>query len=312
MTTHATTRIAVARAFGAPDTIAIETHPAEPLGPHAIRVAVRTAGLNPVDSRRRGGTFGGQPPLVFGTEFAGTVTESNDTNYQPGDEVMGWGTVGAHADLITTDATRLTHKPEHLTWELAGGLLGVGQTALTALNALPLKTGQLIVVHGASGGVGTALLQLARARGLDVIGTAGTSNQDYVNSLGATPVQYGPGLEQRIICAAAGQKIAASIDLAGTQEAGDFAVTVQRAGGQAITLVPETMTSHGLRLISVRHTPAQREELFCATAQGALEIPVATLPFTQIVEAHARLDSKHAQGKLVLDFSDNPHLPSAA
>lgn len=308
----ANARIAVARTFGAPEVITIESHPAAPLPRGGIRVAVRIGGLNPVDARRRAGKFGGQVPMVFGTEFAGIVVESTDSRFSVGDEVIGWGAQGSNSDLVVTDASRLEHKPVNLTWEQAGGLSGVGQTALTALNALPLKSGQLIVVHGASGGVGTALVQLARTRGLDVIGTAGASNQEYVRSMGATAVEYGSGLEQRIVDAAQGRPIAASIDLAGTREAGDIAVKVQKSGGQAITLVPETMQSHGLRLVSVRHSHQQLQELFQAIANGTLKLPVATLPFTEIVEAHRRLDSKHAQGKLVLDLSDNPFLTDPA
>lgn len=303
-----TNRIAVARRFGPPEAIVIEEHPVAELRHGEIRVAVRTGGLNPVDARRRSGSFGGSVPMTLGTEFAGVVAESRDPRYAVGDEVIGWGVSGADADLVTTDADRLALKPADLDWALAGGLSGVGQSALTALASLRLAAGDVIVVHGAAGGVGTVLTQLAITSGLRVIGTASGANQEHVRSLGAIPVVYGAGLADRIAEATAGSAIAASIDLAGSREAGDIAVAVARAGGQSITLVPETMSSHGIRLVQVRRSAAQLRELLDAVA-GGLVLPVEALPFTRIVEAHRRLDMGHSRGKLVLDLSDNPHLP---
>lgn len=305
-------RIAVVRTFGPPQNIKIEEHPLAPLRAGEVRVAVRTGGLNPVDARRRAGKFGGNVPMVLGTEHAGVIHDSKDPSWPVGMEVIGWGTSGADADLATTDGSRLFPKPAGLDWNLAGGLSGVGQTALTALNALSLQPGNLVVVHGASGGVGTVLAQMAISRGLKVIGTASASNQDYLRKLGATAVEYGPGLSERILAAAGGQPIVASIDLAGSHEAGDVCVAVMRAGGQAITLVPETMTSHSLRLVQVRHSPEQLKELLDAVAAGGLVLPVESFPFLNIVQAHERLDSKHAQGKIVLNISDNPYLPETA
>ncbi|MFE9817926.1 NADP-dependent oxidoreductase [Streptomyces sp. NBC_00236] len=302
-------RIAVARRFGPPTVIAIEEHPSPPLGRRQVRVAVRTGGLNPVDARRRAGTFGGSVPMVLGTEFAGVVVESDDPEWQPGDEVIGWGAQGADADLVTTDGTLLHTKPADLDWALAGGLSGVGQSALTALDAVSLTPGDVLVVHGAAGGVGTVLTQLAHARGLTVIGTASTPNHEHLRLLGAIPVAYGPGLAGRILAAADGHPVAASIDLAGSKEAGEIAVSVAAAGGQAVTLVPETMASHGIRLVQTRRSRAQLSTLLDGIAAGTLKLPVKALPFTEIVEAHQRLDAQHARGKLVLDLSDNPHLP---
>ncbi len=247
--------------------------------------------------------------MVLGTEFAGVVAESNDRAWKVGEEVIGWGAQGADADLVTTDGSRLHPKPANVDWALAGGLSGVGQSALSALDALPLRQGDVVVVHGASGGVGTMLTQLALARGLTVIGTASEANHDHLRALGALAVSYGPGLASRIAAVADGRALAASIDLAGSKEAGDVAVAVAAAGGKAITLVPETMVSHGIRLVRVQHSTAQLRELLDGVAAETLRLPVETLPFTEIVEAHKRLDAKHARGKLVLDLSDNPHLP---
>lgn len=115
---------------------------------------MRSAGINPVDARIRSGSFGGRPPLVFGTEFAGIVVESRDHTIQKGAEVIGWGVQGSNGDLVVSEASRLAHKPEALDWHIAAGIGGVCNTAMTALAALRLQAGDTIVVHGAAGGVG--------------------------------------------------------------------------------------------------------------------------------------------------------------
>lgn len=308
----ATARLAVARRFGGPEVIEIEDLPIAPLPAGAVRVAPRAVGLNPVETRRRSGTFGGQPPLAFGTEFSGVVTESRSPRWNAGDEVIGWGAAGAAGDLVVADPDRLVARPEAVDPITGGGIAAVGQTALTALDRLGLPAGATIVVHGASGGVGTVLVQLAVARGLRVIGTAGERNQDYLRGLGAIPVVYGDGLAERLAEAAGDHAVDASIDLAGTREAGDYAASVLAAGGRAITLVPETMSSHGLPLVQVQYSRAGVEELVAAAADGTLRLETEGIPYTEVVAAHRRLDAGHGRGKIVLDLSDNPHLPGAS
>lgn len=303
-----TGRIAIAHAFGPPDVLAVERHPSPELPSGAVRVAVRAAGLNPVDARRRSGAFGGRPPLVFGSEFTGVVMESAHPAWGRGDEVMGWSANGADADLLIADGDRMAPKPPELDWIVAGGLSGAGNTALTTLAELDLPSGALMVVHGAAGGVGTVLTQLAVARGIRVIGTASDRNAEHLRALGAVPVAYGDGVAERITAAAAGAVIDASVDLAGTREAGDFAVAAARDGARSVTLVPETMSSHGIRLVQTRPSAAGIRELADAVLSGALTLPIETLPLEDIIEAHRRMDAKHARGKLVLDLSDNPHL----
>ncbi|MGW0021687.1 NADP-dependent oxidoreductase [Rhodococcus sp. NPDC003382] len=311
MTTSQTTyRAAVVRKFGPPDVIRIENLPVgEPPAPGVVRVAVRIGGLNPVDARIRSGAFGGAVPHVPGTEFAGTVVAvgAGVGDYTVGDDVIGFGTPGVDAELVDTDPGRLVHKPAALDWAVAGGLSGVGQSAVTAIEATDARAGDVVVVHGAAGGVGTVLTQLLVADGVTVVGTAGESNQDHLRDLGATPVVYGDGLADRIREAVPG-RVTVSIDLAGTGEAGDVATAVRRSGGRAVTLVPETATSHGVPLVRVQRSPERLDRLVHAVVDGALRLPVRTVPFTDIVAAHRLLDAKHSRGKLVLDLSGNPFL----
>ncbi|NYD25199.1 NADP-dependent oxidoreductase [Leucobacter aridicollis] len=306
MSLHA--RTAIVRHFGPPEVIQLEHLPSRGLAQGEVRVAVRSSGMNPVDARIRSGSFGGTVPLALGTEFAGVIAETRDAGLQVGDAVIGWGVQGANSDLVVTDASRLIPKPTAISWDTAAGIGGVGSTAMTALGALELAAGNTIVVHGAAGGVGTILTQLAHARGLRVIGTASAANHDHVTRLGGLPVSYGPGLADRITGVAGAASVTASIDLAGTPEAGEYAAALLAGGQQAITLVPETAASHGIPLVRTRRDRTVLAELLAALTTGDLVAPTTSIPFTEIVEGHRRLDAGRARGKLVLDLSDNPHL----
>lgn len=309
-----TYRAAVVREFGPPENVHIEDFPVPTeLPADAIVVAVRSAGVNPVDGRIRSGSFGGSVPYVVGSEFAGTVIAagSDVSASTVGSEVVGFGTPGSHSDLVVTSAAALVARPAQVPSDVAGGLSGVGQTAMTVIDRLSPTADDVVVVHGASGGVGTVLVQLLVARGATVIGTAGASNQDHLRGLGALAVQYGVGLAERV-AAATPSPVTMSVDLAGTAEAGDLARSVLAADGQAITLVPETAQSHGIELVRTSRSRARLEALLDAVATGDLELPVVSVPFTDIVEAHRRVDAKHSRGKLVLDFADNQHLPTGA
>lgn len=312
MTTALTYRAAVARRFGPPDVLGVEDLPVGPLAPGTIRVAVRVGGVNPVDATIRSGAFGGGVPFVPGTEFAGVVVElgAGVSGVTVGDEVVGFGTPGADADLVTTTPDRVVRKPADLSWELAGAVGAVGQTALTVLDALALPADAPVVVHGGSGGVGTILVQLLVAAGNLVVATSSAARADYLTSLGARPVAYGPDLAARL-AAEHPVGFAASIDLAGSAQAGEIGSAVRTAGGKAVTIVPATTQSHRIPLIQVQRSQGRLARLLADAADGTLRMPVQTMPLKEIVEVHRRLDARHAVGKTVLDLSDNPHLPEA-
>ena len=108
-----------------------------------------------------------------------------------------------------------SRKPANVDWLTAGALSASGQTAHTALERLNAQSGETLLVHGAAGGVGTVLVQLARLRGLRVIGTASPANHAYLRSLGVTPIAYGDGQIDRIRMAAGSDGIDLVLDAAG-------------------------------------------------------------------------------------------------
>src|SRR3954447_25274912 len=172
-------------------------------GPGQVRIAVRAAGVNPIDWKARSGIMREAMPLRFpaidGREAAGVVDEVGDgvSGVAEGDEVFGFAVGGAAAEYAVLDD--FTRKPAGLAWEEAAGLPVAVETSVRVFNVLGgLGEGQTIVINGAAGGVGSAAVQLAKARGARVIGTASERNHEFLRSLGAEPTTYGEGMVERV------------------------------------------------------------------------------------------------------------------
>ncbi len=159
-----------------------------------VLVRVHASSANPVDlfpTTMAGYLMGGRKPAVLGTDFAGTVEEvgSDVTDFRIGDEVFG-GESGAFAEfLVARPKTAIARKPASVPFELAGTVAVAGTTALQALRDHGgLEAGQRVLINGASGGVGTFAVQIARALGAEVTAVCSTRNFDLVRSLGAADV----------------------------------------------------------------------------------------------------------------------------
>ncbi|MEV6162015.1 NADP-dependent oxidoreductase [Streptomyces sp. NPDC052052] len=294
----------IAPRFGGPEVLEAVQAPEPSVPDGGVLVEVRTIGLNPVDGMMRRGEFGGQPPLRLGTEFAGVVLRvgSRVSDFAPGDEVIGFGTLGSYAEQVVADPANLARKPAGVSWEEAGGLSGAGQTALTILDALELRTGETLLANGASGGVGTMLVQLARRRGIQVIGTAGERNQEYLAALGATPVVYGAGLADRIAALAPGG-IDAAIEMSGSAEAARVSLEVAPRNRVA-SIVPRTAQPFGIPLLQVRRSARRLDELAAAVADKSLTVTVQQVfDLKDAAAAHRVLDQGHTRGKLLLRAS---------
>lgn len=172
----------VVREFGGPDVMKLEELPDPSPGPQQVLVRVRAAGVNPVETYIRAGSYARLPslPYIPGTDFAGTIEAvgSEVKKFKPGDRVYGHGVTrgqGAYAERVAWDAALVQPLPDRVSFQ-QGAALGVPYG--TAWRALLLRAharaGETVLVHGASGGTGTATVQIARAQGLTVIGTAGT------------------------------------------------------------------------------------------------------------------------------------------
>ena len=273
-------------------------------GPGQVRVRVKAAGLNAVDGKIRSGmleaTYPTNFPAVPGGELAGVVDAVGEgvTDVQVGDGVLGWSDTGSYAEYAL--ATHVAPKPAGLEWQDAAALPVASETAERVLNLLGVAAGETVLMHGASGGVGTLAIQLATARGARVIATAGPSNQDYLTSLGATATVYGEGLVERVR-ALAPDGVDAVFDLAGKGALLD-SITL-RGGTERIA----TIADFGAQQLGVTFAkgragaPADR---LAAVAQdaatGKLVTTVTAYPLDQAAAAQQVSDSGHVRGKLVL------------
>lgn len=169
----------VVRTFGGPEVMKVEEVAQPSPGAGQILVGVRAVGVNPVDTYIRSGTYARKPDLPYTphADIAGVVHAigSGVTKVKPGDRVYAYMTAAGGAEFALADEWQVEVLPERASFQ-QGAALGVPYG--TAWRALLMKAaarpGEIVLVHGASGGVGTAAVQIARAHGMRVIGTAGT------------------------------------------------------------------------------------------------------------------------------------------
>ena len=287
-------------AFGGPEVLHVEEVEEPHAGPGQIRVAVRAAGVNPFDWKVRQGMVGGELPKVPGLEVAGVVDEVGEGvgDAAVGDEVFGWSIGGGAADYaLMSDFAR---KPADMSWEMAAGLPVGAETAVRVLDELGVAGGQTVLINGAAGGVGTAAVQFALARGVRVIGTASEGNHGFLRELGAEPTTYGDGLVERVR-ELAPEGVDRAFDTAGKGELPDL-IAVTGTPDHVITIADFSAKEHGVRVSTggerAVRALGQAAELYEA---GRFTLPVAeTFPFERAADAHRLSEGGHVRGKLVL------------
>ncbi|MGB8938969.1 MAG: NADP-dependent oxidoreductase, partial [Streptomyces sp.] len=181
--------------FGGPEVETfVDQDPPAP-GPGQLLVAVRAAGVNPVDwklraGKRRPGSPPAEFPEVLGSEVAGVVEAvgSDVAGFAVGDAVFGNPDTGGYAEYTLLPASLAAHKPEGLSFAEAAALPVAVATAYDGLRQLDLPVGATLLITGAGGGVGVAAAQLARHLGVRVVGTASEGKKAFVESLGAVHV----------------------------------------------------------------------------------------------------------------------------
>ena len=308
----------VATAFGGPEVLSVVDEPVGEPGPGQVLIEVRAAGTNPVDYKMYGGAYGKDPsmlPLHLGYEATGVISAVGDAAEGPagpvhvGDQVIAYPIQGAYAAEVVTPASSVVPKPSTLSFEEAAGLLLAGCTAVHALTVTGVGSGDTVVVHGASGGVGLMTVQLAVNTGARVIGTASEDGHAYLRELGAEPVTYGEGLVERIR-ALAPQGVDAAIDTVGTDEAIDTSVALVADRGRIVTIAAfQRGVELGLKVIGAgpgadpgtEIRDAARLELVRLAEAGKIKVRLAGVyPFSEVDAAHRQLMSGHTHGKIVL------------
>ncbi|MDI9914178.1 NADP-dependent oxidoreductase [Rhodococcus sp. IEGM 1379] len=304
------TKTVVAQTYGTPEILKLIDVEVPSPGQGEVLVDVKAIGVNPFDYKLYSGAFGTDPsklPIHLGGEAAGIVSAigADVTTVFVGDEVIVSPGNGLYSEQVVVPATSLTPKPASISWEQAAGLLLVGGTAVDALDTIRVSSGDTVLIHGASGGVGALAVQLAVARGATVIGTAGPANQEYVRSLGATPVLYGDGLEGRVRELGS---IDAAFDTAGTDEAVDASLALVADKSRIVTIVAFGRAQEDGFLSVGGGTPESaqarlnaRAELAQLAGSGRLNVKIAkTFPLCDAAEAHTELQNSHPAGKFIL------------
>jgi NADPH:quinone reductase-like Zn-dependent oxidoreductase len=298
---------------GTPDVLKEVLLPRPVPGPSQILVAVRAAGVNPTDWKHRSqGLFLDRLPLVLGWDVSGVVEAVGYgvTLFEPGDEVFGmlpypYG-VGSHAEYVTAPARAFAHKPAGVDHVQAGALPLAALTAYQALvDTAAVAPGQRVLVHAAAGGVGHLAVQIAKARGAYVIGTASAPKHDFVRSLGADEVIDYRTTDFR--------DVAHDIDVVLDVMSGETrarSLEVLRPGGILVSLLPPTdpdearkAAARGVRVATllVEADHAGMTAIAELVETGALRAHVeATFPLTEAAKAHALGETERTTGKIVL------------
>jgi len=293
--------------YGGPEVL----HLVEIDPPHAdpghVRITVRAVGVNPSDWKRRAGYYHDFEPVTFpsgvGVEASGVVDEVGEgvSQISVGDSVFGFGenTVAQCAIL-----THWTRKPDNLSFEIAGGLPVITETALRSLDEIGLKPGETLLVSGAAGGIGSAVLQFARQRGITVIGTASAQNHEYLRELGAIPTTYGSGLADRVRKLAP-KGVDAALDIAGSRIIPEL-IEIVGAPSRVLSVADFSAPQYGAKFSAGPPKNPERTLAYVAQhcSEGLFHLRIDRIfPLEQTAEAQEVSAKGHVTGKLIISIT---------
>jgi NADPH:quinone reductase-like Zn-dependent oxidoreductase len=309
-------RVITQLSTGGPEVLEVgEAEVPAPL-PTEIRVRVAVAGVNPVDWKTRAGAgmaaVIGPPPFTLGWDVAGTVDAvgAGVTRFSVGDAVFGmpWfpRAAGAYAEFVTAPSRHFAHRPAGLSEVEAGGLPLAGLTAWQSLvDVAHVQPGERVLVHAAAGGVGHLAVQIAKARGAHVIGTASVAKHALLHDLGVDEaVDYRAEVFERVL-----EPVDLVLDLVGG-EVPVRSLDVLRPDGRLVC-VPSSAAADAVAAAAERHLRATGmlvepdgdglEELARLVDDRRLRVLVAeTFPLERASHAHRAGEFGHTTGKLVL------------
>ena len=275
-----------------------------------VLIRVRAAAVNPADWKIREGfgeMFGLKPPFVLGCEIAGTIEAvgASVQDYKTGDDVYGFFSrmSDGYAEYAVANQTEIARKPESLDFENAAAIAAGAQTAWQSIFDLAnLQSGQRILITGASGGVGSMAVQLAKAKGAYVIGTASGKNEEFVKSLGADEfVDYTKQDFGRAV-----KDVDVVFDTVGGDTEEKAFQTLKKNGFLVSAAQPpseEKAAQYGVKSAMVYAKPnrEQLNQINELIESGKLKTHVQTvLPLAEVAQAHKLSKSGRTRGKIVL------------
>jgi NADPH:quinone reductase-like Zn-dependent oxidoreductase len=298
------------RQYGGPEVLELAEVPDPKLAQNGVLIGVKAAALNPADLALQAGL--GDPimdawfPVIPGWDVAGVVERvgAGVTEFAAGDEVIGFVREeilrhGTYAEKISVPASTLIHKPRSATWAQAAGLPLAGLTAYQSIvHTLKPTRGETILIHGASGGVGSLAAQIAVQQGARVIGSGSTANHGYLRSIAVEPVLYGDHLVRDVRAIVPGG-VDAIFDCVGHRV---LALNPQlgRVGLRACSIAD---SAPGVTTVFARMDQADLLRLVDLVEAGRLTVPVAaTYPLKDAAMAQMTLrNGGKGPGKIVLE-----------
>ncbi|MDQ0949455.1 NADPH:quinone reductase-like Zn-dependent oxidoreductase [Streptomyces phaeochromogenes] len=308
------TRVITQHRFGGPEVLEIEERERPVAGPGEILLRVRAVGVNAVDRLVRSGAapLFGEPPFVLGGDVSGVVEAAGAgvTRFRPGDEVFGKVLGGGYAEHVAAPADQFAAKPSTLDHVHAAAAPTATLTAWQALVDLAqVGPGTRVLVHAAGGGVGHAAVQIAKAEGAYVVGTARADKHEFLRDLGVDePVDH-----TDTDFATAVRDMDVALDLIGG-DYGPRTLGTLRPGGLLLSALPgdtglsaEDVEARGMRFAVVRVEPSgmRLAKIASLLAGGRVRIHVdAVLPFAEAAKAHEVGEAGHTKGKIVLSLPE--------
>ncbi|MFC9679214.1 NADP-dependent oxidoreductase [Streptomyces sp. NPDC056948] len=300
------------QSFGGPEVLEVAEVPDPKMFADLVLVRIEAAALNPADLAFQSGAA--DPlvdsffPVTPGWDVSGVIEQAGaaTTGFRPGDEVIGFVRgqamhYGTYAEKIAAEPRQLVRKPRNLSWAQAAGLPVAGLTAYQAIvRSLEVTAGDTVLVHGAAGGVGHLAVQIAVARGARVIGTGSEASEEFIASLGATPVRYGDELVEQV------RKIApdgvdAVLDTAGR---GSLSTTkdIAALGARVASITRSTTEYPGTIDVYLYLDGDDLTRLVELAEEGKLTVHIdRAFPLDQAAQAQQLLAGGHVRGKVVLE-----------
>ena len=308
----------VIHAYGGPEVLKYEDTPRPEANDDQLLIRVIAAGVNPVDGMIRSGMFAKEGnrafPIILGGDIAGIVEKvgSKVTKFKPGDPVFAYVSLdssGGYAQYALVTQREAAPKPKSLTFVEAAAVPIVALTAWQALiDTAKLGSGQTVLIHGGSGGVGSFAIQIAKARGAKVIATASTANQELLKQLGAdVAIDY---TKQKF------EDVAKDVDVVLDSIGRDTLARsygVVKKGGIIVSLVARPKQSelekHGIRgaALSVDPNSDELAEIGKLIDDKKIKVIVSqTFPLAEARKAQEQVATGHTRGKIVLKIADEP------
>lgn len=301
--------------YGDPDVLTLGDRPRPKVGPSEVLVEVRSASVNPVDWKVMAGgldaMMDARMPVVPGWDVAGVVVELGPDvpEFSVGDEVVAYARKdyvhgGTFAELVSVPVRALARRPRTASWDEAACLPLAGLTALQALERAEVGPEDTVLVHGASGGVGSFAVQLAaRAFRSRVIATGSAAQHDRLRDLGAEPVEYGDGLVDAVRDLAP-DGVSVVIDLVGGVLEQTLAVLEE--DGRHVSITDPDVREHGGTWLWVRPDADDLGRLSGLVDDGTIRIEVEDVyPLEELADAFRRSAEGHVHGKLAIRVSDD-------